>query len=239
MGKSLLEWELDQLRRANLIDEIIVASDDSRIIREAERTGIRALRTARHHRNGTERVAEVAKRVKAGIFLNIQGDEPMIDPASVDRLIREAISKPLPCASLYIPTDDRIEIESRNTVKVVIDRNGDAIYFSRYPIPFVRDNEKLGQGNLPASVNKHLGVYLFTRQTLLHYSRLEPSYLEKCESLEQLRLIENGIKIRMVRALKDSIHIDTPGDLKRLEKMLISSATSPSPSARAKKRKRT
>src|ERR1022692_163144 len=175
------------------------------------------------HSSGTDRVAEVASSENAGIIVNIQGDEPFIDPAAIDAAILPLVhDAEIVMATLMKRIENPREIDDPNVVKVVTDVNGDAIYFSRSPIPFVRDSA----AGLPLAPRfKHIGLYVYRREFLLRYAELPVGPLELAERLEQLRAIENGLRIRVVETEYDSMGVDTPADLERAAALFAGSMT--------------
>ena len=219
-GKLMIERVWERVRRAKKISRVIVATDDERIIRAVAAFGGEAVMTRSEHRSGTERVAEVAATtVREGeeIFVNVQGDEPLIEPAAIDTAV-EAIEsdESAPVATLAVPIAKPADIMDPNVVKVVLDFDGNALYFSRAPIPWVRDR------NAPVHARhlKHLGLYAFRRAALLDFPTLPLGDLERIEQLEQLRWMENGYKIRVAETPHDSISVDVPEDVSRLEQLL-------------------
>ena len=219
-GKPMIERVWERVRRAKKISRVIVATDDERIIRAVAAFGGEAVMTRSEHRSGTERVAEVAATtVREGeeIFVNVQGDEPLIDPVAIDTAV-EAIEsdKSASVATLAVPIAKPADIMDPNVVKVVLDFDGNALYFSRAPIPWVRDR------NAPVHARhlKHLGLYAFRRAALLDFPTLPLGDLERIEQLEQLRWMENGYKIRVAETPHDSISVDVPEDVSRLEQLL-------------------
>ena len=216
----MLERVHERVAQARLVGRVIVATDDSRIFEEARRFGAEVVMTRPDHLTGTERVAEVAAREKAEIIVNVQGDEPLIDPAAIDLAIGPLLEpEPPPMATLKKRISDPQELYDPNVVKVVTDRPGNAIYFSRSLIPFPRD----GAGGVHF---KHVGLYVYERSFLLGYSRLPVGPLETAEKLEQLRALENGYPIRVVETDYESIGVDTPEDLERVRE-LLEAASSP------------
>jgi len=214
-GKPVILHVVEQATKCALVDSVLVATDDERILEAVEAAGYRALMTSPDHVSGTDRVAEAAGQSDAGIIVNIQGDEPMIDPHSVDSAVRALLDDPaLDVSTLGLPITDPAEIEDPNVVKVVTNRNAMALYFSRAPIPYNRAG-----GDRPP-VMKHLGLYVYRRAFLLKYAVLKPTKLEMTERLEQLRILEHGFGIKVVTANRDSIGIDTPEDLKKAEAFL-------------------
>jgi 3-deoxy-manno-octulosonate cytidylyltransferase (CMP-KDO synthetase) len=178
--------------------------------------------TRTDHFSGTDRVAEVASAENAEVIVNIQGDEPLIDPGAIDAAILPVAHEPeILMATLKKKIEDFSEITNPNVVKVVTDRAGDAIYFSRCPIPFDRDRAS----DIP--YYKHIGLYIYQRDFLLEYSRLPVGPLEQTERLEQLRALENGYKIRVVETEYESLGVDTPADMERVAKMFETAAVAP------------
>ncbi len=214
-GKAVILHVVEQANKCALIDDVLVATDDERILKAVESAGFRALMTSPAHPSGTDRVAEAARQSDAEIIVNLQGDEPMIDPDSVDCAVKALLDdRALNVSTLGLPIGGQAEIEDPNVVKVVTDRSGMALYFSRSPIPYNRAGEKR------PPVMKHLGLYVYRRAFLLEYAALKPTELEMTERLEQLRILEHGFGIKVVTANRDSIGIDTPEDLKKAEALL-------------------
>jgi len=199
-----------QARQARSIERVIVATDDERIARAVRAAGGEAEMTASTHQSGTDRIAEVATRIRAEIYLNVQGDQPFIAPEDLDALAAPMRADPtLAMATLATPITGDDEWYNPNKVKVVCDARGDALYFSRSPIPFARE------GGIPAVARRHIGVYGYRRDFLLQFAALEPGVLEQIEKLEQLRALERGYRIRVVASVAPSLEVDTPEDLAR------------------------
>jgi 3-deoxy-manno-octulosonate cytidylyltransferase (CMP-KDO synthetase) len=195
---------------------VLVATDDERILTAVRQFGGEAVLTSPDHRSGTDRVAEAAESLAADVVVNIQGDEPLIDPAAIDSLVAPFESEPgLSMTTLALPIRHAEEIEDSSVVKVVVDRQGYALYFSRFPIPFVRDER-----SAPSSRLKHLGLYGYRADFLQAFSRLEPTPLEQAEALEQLRALENGERIFVVLTEHDATSVDTPEDLARVRAVM-------------------
>jgi 3-deoxy-manno-octulosonate cytidylyltransferase (CMP-KDO synthetase) len=219
-GKSMIERVWERTRRASKISRVIIATDDQRIVQAVIGFGGEAVLTRPEHRSGTERVAEVAvtptcKDVE--IFVNVQGDEPLIEPDAIDAAVEAVESdESVSVATLMVPIARPADIMDPNVVKVVLDFDGDALYFSRAPIPWVRDR------NAPVHARhmKHLGLYAFRRAALLEFPTLPLGDLERIEQLEQLRWMENGYKIRVAETVHDSVSVDVPEDVKRVEELL-------------------
>lgn len=196
------------------IDAVVVATDDRRIADAVERFGGVARMTAASHRTGTDRIAEVARELHCSIIVNVQGDEPLVDPAAIAQMVDALQADPtLEMATLRTPIRREEDYVSPHVVKVVVDANDDALYFSRAPIPY--------QGDLPPEggshvAYKHLGLYAYRRDFLLRLAALPQTALEQAESLEQLRALEHGHRIRAVETPYDSIGVDTPEDLDRV-----------------------
>lgn len=213
---------LERVRKVRGIDRVIVATDDQRICAAVATYGGEARLTSPRHPSGTDRVAEVAATLDADIIVNVQGDEPLIDPQTI-----EAALAPLLCDESVLmsttsePMVDPAEVFDPQVVKVVTDRRGFALYFSRQPIPYVRRGGSMpdlleAQPDWLAFYRKHTGLYVYRRQCLLQLTQLEPSPLEQLEKLEQLRALENGIPIRVVPVNQRSIGVDTLADLQRV-----------------------
>jgi 3-deoxy-manno-octulosonate cytidylyltransferase (CMP-KDO synthetase) len=213
-GKSVLQHVYERASHARYLNSTIIATDDARIFDVAKRFGAPVRMTRSDHISGTDRVAEVASAENAEIIVNIQGDEPLIDPAAIDAAILPMAHEPdIVMATLKKKIEDPSEITNPNVVKVVTDHAGDAIYFSRSPIPFDRDR----MGDVPYF--KHIGLYVYQREFLLEYSSLPIGPLEQIERLEQLRALENGYRIRVVETEYESWGVDTPADLERVSKL--------------------
>jgi len=222
-GQPMIQWVYQRVRLAQRVERIIVATDDRRVLEAVEAFGGEARMTRPDHRTGTERVAEVAAHVEADVFVNVQGDEPLLDPAAVDTAVAALIEEPKAevatvATAVKIPGD----IMDPNVVKTVLDFDENALYFSRAPIPWVRDSA----AHVLVRHLKHLGLYCFERRALLEYPTLPQGQLERTEQLEQLRWLENGWKIRVAEVEHDAISVDVPADVERVEKLLR--AASPS-----------
>jgi 3-deoxy-manno-octulosonate cytidylyltransferase (CMP-KDO synthetase) len=201
-------------RRARLLNRVIVATDDPRILEAVRVAGGEAMMTSPAHPSGTDRVAEVAALVAAPIYLNVQGDLPFIEPADLDSLARAMSADPgLEMATLATPISNESQWRDPNAVKVVCDSRGRALYFSRSPIPFARD------GGLPKTALRHIGVYAYRRDFLFRFATLEPSPLEQVEKLEQLRALENGWRIGVIPTAVPSLEVDCEVDLARAREL--------------------
>jgi 3-deoxy-manno-octulosonate cytidylyltransferase (CMP-KDO synthetase) len=226
-GRPMIQHVFERVRKASTVSRVVVATDDERIAEAVRGFGGEAVLTRSDHRCGTERVAEVAVNIPADRYVNVQGDEPLIDPAAVDAVVEAleaglAATPPVAIATLFVPIAQPPEIMDPNIVKVVTDFDGNALYFSRAPIPWVRDDVH----RHTARHLKHLGIYAFTREALLEFPTLPPGELEPLEQLEQLRWLENGYAIRAAEFAYDSVSVDVPADVERVEKLLRGRAAS-------------
>jgi 3-deoxy-manno-octulosonate cytidylyltransferase (CMP-KDO synthetase) len=213
----MLQHVFERVSAARYLTSIIIATDDERVRDEARKFGATVRMTRTDHPSGTDRVAEVASAESADIVVNVQGDEPLIDPAAIDAAVLPLLDDPsIPMGTLKKQIEDPREIDDPNVVKVVTNRSGDALYFSRSPIPHVR----LLGGARRTPYFKHIGLYVYRRDFLLGYSDLPAGPLEQAERLEQLRALENGHPIRVVETEYESIGVDTPADLERLVKLI-------------------
>jgi 3-deoxy-manno-octulosonate cytidylyltransferase (CMP-KDO synthetase) len=200
-----------QARKARIAERVIVATDDERILHAMGEAGGEVLMTSPDHQSGTDRIAEVAGRVTADIYINVQGDQPFIVPEDLEALAAPMLTdSDLAMATLATPITSPEEWANPNKVKVVCDARGDALYFSRSPIPFARDS-----GGIPPNALRHIGVYGYRRDFLLEFASLEAGILERIERLEQLRALERGYRIRVVASVAPSLEVDTPEDLVR------------------------
>jgi 3-deoxy-manno-octulosonate cytidylyltransferase (CMP-KDO synthetase) len=217
-SKSMLQRVYERASLARYLTATLIATDDARVYDAARSFGARVVMTRADHVSGTDRVAEAASAEIAELVVNIQGDEPLIDPAAIDAAILPLAHDPgIVMGTLKKAIEDPREIADPNVVKVVTDRNGDAIYFSRCPIPYQRDQAR------PGTHFKHIGLYVYRRDFLLGYSALPVGPLEQAERLEQLRAIENGYRIRVVETEFESLGVDTPEDLERVRRLFEAS----------------
>jgi len=216
-GKPMIQRVYEQAKLATRADRVLVATDDERIVKAVEEFGGEARMTRSDHRTGTERVAEVAAHEEGEVFVNVQGDEPLLDPVAVDTAVSSLLEEPAAAIStVATPIKTPADIMDPNVVKTVLDFDGNALYFSRAPIPWVRDTiSKIQVRHL-----KHLGLYVFQRDALLEYPTLPQGELERIEQLEQLRWLENGWKIRVAEVEHDAVGVDVPEDVARVEKLL-------------------
>lgn len=231
-GKPMILHVVERTKAVRSITRIIVATDDERIFQVVTAAGAEAMMTSPAHPTGTDRLAEVAAQIDAEIIVNVQGDEPFIAPATIEAALRPLLDD---CSVVMATTCEPIlsaaDLLNPNVVKVVTDRAGFALYFSRQPIPFPRA-EVLTHGSLAAALQaqpelldrfaKHTGMYVYRRAFLLEYARLAPTPLEQNEALEQLRALEHGYRIKVVKAAHRSLGIDTPADLVAAQNLMKS-----------------
>ncbi len=212
----MIEHVYRRVQSCAAIARAIVATDDPRIADAVHRFGGEVRLTRRDHQSGTDRLAEVAATLDCDVVVNVQGDEPLIDPRAIAEAVAPLARDPsLQMTTLYRRIADPAELANPNVVKVVVDRAGFALYFSRAPIPYARDP----RGGWPP-LYKHIGLYAYRRSVLLVLSSLEPTPLERTESLEQLRALEHGIRIKAVETAYDTIGVDTPEDLDQVRRLM-------------------
>lgn len=212
-GKPMIQWVWERARQAKQLQALYIATPDLEILQAAERFGAKAMLTSHQHRSGSDRVAEVARRTEGELYVNIQGDEPLLEPSNIDLAVQPLLEDPtLLMSSLYCLAEPS-EYDQPTVVKVVLDLQGNALYFSRARIPYPRE-----WTDLP--VYKHIGLYVYRRDLLLQFAEWEPTPLECTESLEQLRALEHGVRIRMVQVERAPIAVDTEEDLARVRRML-------------------
>jgi 3-deoxy-manno-octulosonate cytidylyltransferase (CMP-KDO synthetase) len=227
-GKPMIQHVYESTSRATELDRVVVATDDLCIEEAVRKFGGEVVMTAKDHPSGTDRLAEVARKVKADLLVNVQGDLPFIRAETITRAVRPMKRDPsIPMGTVCTAILDQDEWLNPNIVKVVIDRKGFALYFSRAPIPYSRNDAiDLNGGRVRPSVkrrlwgNRHLGLYVYQHEFLLKFARLRPTALEQIESLEQLRALAYGYQIRVVEVDERSVEVDTPEDLQRAERYL-------------------
>lgn len=216
LGKSVIQHVWDNARHASTLEDLIVATDDERIEAEVRRFGGKAILTAKEHKSGTDRLREVVNPIDVKVIVNIQADEPLLHPSMIDDIVRPLLEdEGIDMATLKKLITDPEEFTNPNVVKVVTDKNDFALYFSRSMIPYPRVKKD-------ARFYKHIGLYAFTKDFLFTFTNLPPSELEEVEGLEQLRVLENGYKIKVVETQFDTIGIDTSEDLERAREVLKS-----------------
>jgi 3-deoxy-manno-octulosonate cytidylyltransferase (CMP-KDO synthetase) len=213
-GKPMVQWVYERASHAESVDRVIVATCDKEIVDAVRSFGGEAVMTSDKHRSGTDRLAEVAARLDADLIVNVQGDEPLIDPKSIERAIEPFDKEPgLEMSSLMVPIDSEAA-KDPNLVKVVVSLDNYAMYFSRSPIPFER---KPLEGR---SMYGHVGLYAYTRDFLLEFAAMKPTPLEMAESLEQLRVLEHGFRIKMIEIVERPMGVDTIEDLERVRAII-------------------
>ncbi len=235
-GKSIIHYTFLQAKRSKLMEDIYIATDSDKILSEVNSFGGKAILTSTNHKSGTDRIAEaldiIEEKVgeKIDVIVNIQGDEPTISPETIDETIKALIDEKYvnvstPCVEIKTQ-EDLFDI---NVVKVVLNFEGNALYFSRLPIPFYRKNvmdmcdfqkQVVENKLLLKNYYKHIGLYVYRREFLKIFVNMEPTFLEQMEELEQLRILENGYKIKVVETHYDSLSIDTEGDLLKFKNLI-------------------
>jgi 3-deoxy-manno-octulosonate cytidylyltransferase (CMP-KDO synthetase) len=213
-GRPMILHVVERCRRARGIAELVVATDDARVVEAVRPSGVRVELTSAECPSGTDRVAEVAKRLDADAFINVQGDEPLLEPGAVEELAA-CLRTGIPMATLCRPARDGEDLENPALVKVVLDHRGDALYFSRSPIPCYRDGRPKN-----ALSFVHVGVYGYQRDFLFQFAALPQGRLERAERLEQLRALEHGHKIRVLPTPYNSMSVDTAEDLARVRELV-------------------
>lgn len=221
-GKPMIQWVCEGASRCSLVDKVLVATDDIRIAEAVAAFGGTAVMTRADHPTGTDRLAEVAAGLDSELIVNVQGDEPLIDPAMIEAAVRPLLADPsIPMGTLKTPLTSLEEFHNPNVVKVVTDRQGFALYFSRAPIPHPRDfADQLESRWRELATAKHVGLYVYRRDFLLAFPQLAPTPLEEQEKLEQLRALEYGHRIFVAETALGVQGVDTPEDLERVKKLL-------------------
>ena len=216
-GKPMVQHVYERAKQSQTAHRVIVATDDQRIMDMVMGFGGEARMTRSDHRTGTERIAEVASHEKGDVFVDVQGDEPLIDPVAIDTAVAALLEEPAAqIATVATAIRHAGDIMDPNVVKTVRDFDSNGLYFSRAPIPWVRDTQQ----KIHVKYWKHLGLYAFQRDALLEYPTLPQGELEKIEQLEQLRWLENGWKIRIAEVEHDAVSVDVPEDVARVEKLM-------------------
>lgn len=221
LGKPMIQHVYERVKSAALLNDLIVATDDKRIMEAVKKFNGKAVLTGKHD-SGTDRIAEAVKKLDVDIIANIQGDEPLIEPAMVEQVVSPFLSdSSIAMSTLVSEITDASDLCNQNIVKVVTDNKDFAVYFSRSPIPFPRDNMENSNTCKPvASFLKHIGIYAYTKEFLLKFTSLPQGQLEKTEKLEQLRAIENGYRIKVIKTKFDSIPVDIPEDINKVKDFL-------------------
>jgi len=220
-GKTMIQRVYENASQSKLLDEIIVATDDKRIFDHVVNFGGKVIMTSSDHQSGTDRCAEIARNINADIIVNIQGDEPLVDPKQLDELTKVFEDQTVKIATLATKNIVLNDIENPNRIKIVVDKKNDALYFSRSFIPNSTHFNGIDTEFYPFL--KHIGLYAFRRNILIELSNLPTTKLEKIESLEQLRWLYYGYNIRIVETIIETPNIDVPDDVQRVIKILKSS----------------
>jgi 3-deoxy-manno-octulosonate cytidylyltransferase (CMP-KDO synthetase) len=211
----MIEHVYRRVEQARQVDALFVATDDERIADTVDRFGGIAIMTRDDHETATDRLAEVAAGLTAELIVNVQGDEPLISAGAIDTAVTLMLDRPeAGIGTLRRRLDDRADLDNPHVVKVVVDRQGFALYFTRAAIPYVRS------GNPPPTFWRHIGLYVYRRDFLLKLASMPPTALERAEGLEQLRVLENGFRIPTAETDADAIGVDTPEDLERVRELL-------------------
>ncbi|MEK7849200.1 MAG: 3-deoxy-manno-octulosonate cytidylyltransferase [Candidatus Omnitrophota bacterium] len=217
MGKPMIQHVWENAKKAKTLDDLVVACDDDRIYKAVSDFGGSAVMTAKAHTSGTERIAEAVTDIDVRLVVNIQADEPLIHPSMIDDVVYSLANAPeLLVATIMKRIEDEKEIPDANVVKVVVNKKGYALYFSRSPIPFVREEEPGMRAHY-----KHIGLYGYTKDFLFTYKNLPASKLEKLEQLEQLRILENGYPIKVIETKYETIGVDTREDLEKVRQWMV------------------
>lgn len=214
-GKPMIWHVYQAARKVREIDDVYIATEDARIAEACKQHGLACLMTGPHHFTGTDRLTECATLVDADFYVNVQGDEPMIDPAAiaeVTRAMQSCTDKTIVATNGYTPLDEVADIESRNVVKAVLTQSNRAMSFSRLPVPFARGEK--------APHLRQLGLYCFTRKALALFAALKPGPIERSESVEMLRFVEHDHPVLMVKVDDHSVPVDTPEDLERVRTLM-------------------
>jgi 3-deoxy-manno-octulosonate cytidylyltransferase (CMP-KDO synthetase) len=214
LGRPMIQWVYEGAKKSKLLKRIMIATDDERIVRAAAEFGAEVVLTSSDLISGTERVAAAAAQVEAEIIINIQGDEPLVDGEMLDSLVIALDDPAVPIATLMAKVTDMSLISDSHVVKVVVDKNRRALYFSRSPLPY----------QAPDYFFQHIGIYGFRKEFLMNLHRLPVLRLERIEKLEQLRVLENGLPIQMIETPRRTLSVDTPQDIINVEKFLKSRA---------------
>jgi len=217
LGKPMIQWVYERACRAKLLEKVVVATDDQRIFDAVTNFNGNVVMTSPTAANGTERIAEVTQNLDAKLIVNIQGDEPLIDPDVIDQLVVLMKENPAaPVGTLVKKIEDAENLINPNIPKVVVDKDFYALYFSRSIIPFHRDRADQRKWIRNEKYYQHIGLYIYRREFLLKFVKLPMSNLERIERLEQLRILENGYKIKVALTETDSIGVDVPSDIDRV-----------------------
>ena len=213
-GRTMIQWVWEAASKSTMLEDLIIATDDEKVIKAAETFGGKAVMTSKDYSSGTDRICEVVNPLDVKVIINIQADEPLINCSMIDELARTLLEDTsIQMATLRHKIGDSDELNDPNVVKVVSDKDGFALYFSRSLIPCSLSSEA-------QEIYKHIGMYAYTKDFLFTFANLTPSFLEQAENLEQLRALEHGYKIKVIDASCDSISVDTPRDLEKVREKL-------------------
>jgi 3-deoxy-manno-octulosonate cytidylyltransferase (CMP-KDO synthetase) len=227
-GKPMVQHVVERAAQAKTVGRVLVATDDERIAAAVRAFGTEAVLTDPGHPSGTDRIASAIREVPCDLVVNVQGDEPLLPPAMVDEAVEPFLGDPaLEMGTVCRAIEDPRDLTDPNVVKVVRDLEGYALYFSRAPVPHARDGQR-GAGARP---RKHIGLYVYRRAFLFRFTSWKPTPLEEAERLEQLRALEHGVRIRVVETRHDSVGVDTPDDLARVQRLLERRTWTPSSSS--------
>ncbi|MFA5092648.1 MAG: 3-deoxy-manno-octulosonate cytidylyltransferase [Candidatus Omnitrophota bacterium] len=217
MGKPMLQHVWEQAKQCRMLDDLIIACDNEIILKVATDFGAHAMMTSKEHTCGTDRISEVVNPLDVKVIINIQGDEPLVHPMMIDNLARALMEdRSINMVTLMKKIENITDAADPNVVKVVVDKDNFALYFSRAPIPFLASGSEITQ----ATYYKHIGLYGYTKDFLFTYKNLPVSTLEKTEKLEQLRVLQEGFKIKVIETNYETIGVDTPEDLQRVKEQL-------------------
>lgn len=217
MGKPMLQHVWERAKQSRMLNDLIIACDNELILKTATEFGAKAVMTSKDHTCGTDRISEVVNPIDVKIVINIQGDEPLIHPMMIDNVARALLEdSSIGMATIMKKIQDPAQIADPNVVKVVVDKNNFALYFSRAAIPFAGENSDINQ----ATYYKHIGLYGYTKDFLFTYKNFPVSILEKTEKLEQLRVLAEGFKIKVIETTFDTVGVDTFEDLEKVKQQL-------------------
>jgi len=213
-GRPMVWWVYNRAKLVKRLDEVIVATDDERIVEACNKYNIPSIMTSKKHRNGSERLCEVAHKTDGDVYVTIQGDEPLLEPSTIEQVLGTIFSEPsIPCATLKTAYHNPVDVINGTTPKVVTDLNNDILLFTRSAVPYPK-------AALDYIIYKPIGVYAFKREMLLKYNDLEMGPLERAEEIELLRLVEHGYKIRISEVKSETVAVDTYKDLERVRKFI-------------------
>jgi 3-deoxy-manno-octulosonate cytidylyltransferase (CMP-KDO synthetase) len=214
----MIQWVYEKAIKSKLCARVLIATDDERVAKVCRSFGAETVMTSAEIQSGTDRMAAVARLVPGDVFVNVQGDEPLMDGEAIDLAIQPVLDGRFNLTSLRVPLRSIQDLKNKNVVKVIVDDHERALYFSRYPIPYSRVEPE--QAKAPFLCSQHVGIYVYQKETLLKISGMPASDLERAESLEQLRAMKAGIAIGVFQANFNSIGVDTPEDLEKVRKIL-------------------